>query len=68
MPSKRCGESGSNTIMRVSKALLGVPIKNCRHQHSASLPPYDVEARSSRKKNTTWTGYVRRVGADEIPA
>ena len=30
--------------------------------------PYDVEARYSRKKNTTWAGYVRRVGADEIPA
>ncbi len=30
--------------------------------------PYDVEARYSRKKSTTWTGYVRRVGADEIPA
>jgi transposase len=30
--------------------------------------PYDVEARYSRKKSTAWNGYVRRVGADEIPA
>ncbi len=30
--------------------------------------PYDVEARYSRKRNTVWTGYVRRVGAYGIPA
>jgi transposase len=30
--------------------------------------PYDVEARFGVKRTTTWTGYVRRVGADEIPA
>ena len=30
--------------------------------------PYDIEARYSKKKTTAWVGYVRRVGADEIPA
>jgi transposase len=30
--------------------------------------PYDVEAHYSKKRSTTWVGYVRRVGADEIPA
>jgi len=30
--------------------------------------PYDPEARMSIKRSTMWTGYVRRVGADEIPA
>jgi hypothetical protein len=29
---------------------------------------YGVEARFGIKQTTTWTGYVRRVGADEIPA
>lgn len=30
--------------------------------------PYDPEARYSQKRSTTWTGYVRRVGAYGIPA
>jgi transposase len=30
--------------------------------------PYDSDARYSQKRSTTWTGYVRRVGADGIPA
>ena len=30
--------------------------------------PYDTEAHYSKKRSTTWVGYVRRVGADEIPA
>jgi hypothetical protein len=29
---------------------------------------YDPEAHLSIKRSTVWTGYVRRVGADEIPA
>jgi transposase len=30
--------------------------------------PYDEEAHYSKKRSTTWVGYVRRVGAYEIPA
>ncbi len=30
--------------------------------------PYDPDARFGQKRSTMWTGYVRRVGADEIPA
>ncbi|GHO82576.1 hypothetical protein KSZ_05820 [Dictyobacter formicarum] len=30
--------------------------------------PYDCQAHYSKKRSTTWVGYVRRVGADEIPA
>jgi hypothetical protein len=30
--------------------------------------PYDLDARNGKKRSTFWTGYVRRVGADEIPA
>ncbi len=30
--------------------------------------PYDADAHMSIKRSTIWTGYVRRVGADEIPA
>lgn len=30
--------------------------------------PYDTEARFSTKRGMDWVGYVRRVGADEIPA
>ncbi len=30
--------------------------------------PYDVQATYGRKLTTWWVGYVRRVGADEIPA
>jgi transposase len=30
--------------------------------------PYDEEAYYSKKRSTTWVGYVRRVGAYEIPA
>jgi transposase len=30
--------------------------------------PHDVEAHYSKKRSTTWVGYVRRVGADEILA
>lgn len=29
---------------------------------------YDPDARFGKKRSTMWTGYVRRVGADEIPA
>ncbi|GHO87185.1 transposase [Dictyobacter formicarum] len=29
--------------------------------------PYDEEAHYSKKRSTSWVGYVRRVGADEIP-
>ena len=32
------------------------------------VSPYDPEARSSRKRDTVWLGYVRRVGAYGIPA
>jgi hypothetical protein len=30
--------------------------------------PYDLDARYGKKRSTLWVGYVRRVGADEIPA
>ena len=30
--------------------------------------PYDLDARYGKKRTTLWVGYVRRVGADEIPA
>jgi transposase len=30
--------------------------------------PYDPQARFGKKRSTMWTGYVRRVGAYEIPA
>jgi transposase len=30
--------------------------------------PYDPQARTGKKRETEWVGYVRRVGADEIPA
>ncbi|EFH88213.1 transposase [Ktedonobacter racemifer] len=30
--------------------------------------PYDGDAHYSKKRSTTWVGYVRRVGADGIPA
>src|SRR5260370_32289151 len=32
------------------------------------ISPYETDARESRKRETEWVGYVRRVGADEIPA
>ena len=32
------------------------------------ISPYETDARASRKRDTDWEGYVRRVGADEIPA
>src|SRR5947209_1231137 len=32
------------------------------------VSPYDVQARCARERDTDWLGYVRRVGADEIPA
>jgi transposase len=30
--------------------------------------PYDLDAAAATKRSTHWIGYVRRVGADEIPA
>jgi hypothetical protein len=35
---------------------------------SGSCVPYETDARASRKRETDWVGYVRRVGAYEIPA
>ncbi len=32
------------------------------------ISPYETEARASRKRDTEWVGYVRRVGAYGIPA
>jgi hypothetical protein len=32
------------------------------------ISPYEPEARASRKRETEWVGYVRRVGAYGIPA
>jgi len=32
------------------------------------VSPYETDARESRKRDTEWVGYVRRVGAYEIPA
>ena len=32
------------------------------------ISPYETDARASRKRDTDWVGYVRRVGAYGIPA
>ncbi len=32
------------------------------------ISPYETDARASRTRDTDWVGYVRRVGAEEMPA
>src|SRR6266568_5397843 len=57
MPSKPCGECGFSTTMPVSKARAFRADGELPPSALLITSPYDVEARYSRKKSTTWTGY-----------